>query len=62
MAQDDTPTGAHIGVAAELGQIATETKAGTEHAEHDGWQWLYPDRVLRCSCGVALVDPSQPVG
>lgn len=48
-------------LAQELEAIAAEAKAGTAHEEHDGWDWLYPDRVLRCSCGVALVDPAQAV-
>lgn len=46
-------------VTAELADIATQVKAGTTHEDHDGWEWLHPDRVLRCSCGVALVDPKD---
>lgn len=38
----------------ELDVLAAEAKAGTEHAEHPGWTFAYPERVLRCGCGAAL--------
>lgn len=42
----------------ELHDIATTAKAGTEHEDHDGWQFL-ADRVLRCRCGHVLADPKE---
>lgn len=44
-------------VAHAIDGIATEAKAGTVHASHDGWSFPHdrPARLI-CGCGVVLVE------
>lgn len=39
--------------------LVAETKAGTPHADHEGW--TYPDNGrLRCGCGEVLIPSRNP--
>ncbi|WP_439030240.1 hypothetical protein [Gordonia terrae] len=42
-----------------LHSLAAEAKAGTLHADHDGWSFP-KDRRLRCGCGEVLIPSRNP--